>query len=156
MPTRFLINQCQIITFLILKSDNIENSRTELKGIVFPVPTNQIKKTSFIILPYPSTWYICDFSCFKGYVVPTPSIKLLGEPPPPPPPPPSSYAYARGVNLFLQELTPMRRNLRQKVLFKLHIFYSTPFLRFFSFQNSPKNLDSYNLWDYLEKVKCVL
>ena len=26
VPTRFLINQCQIITFLILKSDNIENS----------------------------------------------------------------------------------------------------------------------------------
>ena len=30
MPTRFLINQCQIITFLILKSDNIENSRIKL------------------------------------------------------------------------------------------------------------------------------
>ena len=29
VPTRFLINQCQIITFLILKSDNIENSRKE-------------------------------------------------------------------------------------------------------------------------------
>ena len=27
VPTRFLIYQCQIITFLILKSDNIENSR---------------------------------------------------------------------------------------------------------------------------------
>ena len=27
VPTRFLINQCQIITFLILKSDIIENSR---------------------------------------------------------------------------------------------------------------------------------
>ena len=34
VPTRFLINQCQIITFLILKSDNIENSRVELRGIV--------------------------------------------------------------------------------------------------------------------------
>ena len=30
VPTRFLINQCQVITFLILKSDNIENSRIEL------------------------------------------------------------------------------------------------------------------------------
>ena len=30
VPTRFLINQCQIITFLILKSDIIENSRIEL------------------------------------------------------------------------------------------------------------------------------
>ena len=29
VPTRFLINQCQIITFLILKSDIIENSRIE-------------------------------------------------------------------------------------------------------------------------------
>ena len=45
VPTRFLINQCQIITFLILKSDNIENSRIELKGIVLPVPSNQIKVT---------------------------------------------------------------------------------------------------------------
>ena len=35
VPTRFLINQCQIITLLILKSDNIENSKIELKGIVF-------------------------------------------------------------------------------------------------------------------------
>ena len=33
VPTRFLINHCQIITFLILKFD-IENSRIELKGIV--------------------------------------------------------------------------------------------------------------------------
>ena len=46
-PTRFLINQCQIITFLILKSDNIENSTLELKGIGLPVPSNQIK-----ILPF--------------------------------------------------------------------------------------------------------
>ena len=41
VPTRFLINQCQIITFLIFKSDIIENSRIELRGIVLPVPTNQ-------------------------------------------------------------------------------------------------------------------
>ena len=40
VPTRFLINQCQIITFLILKSDIIENSRIELRGIVLPVPSN--------------------------------------------------------------------------------------------------------------------
>ena len=37
VPARFLINQCKIITFLVLKSD-IENSRIELKGIVLPVP----------------------------------------------------------------------------------------------------------------------
>ena len=37
VPTRFLKNQCQIITFLILKYDIIENSRIELRGIVLPV-----------------------------------------------------------------------------------------------------------------------
>ena len=37
VPTRFLINQCQIITFLILKYDIIESSRIELRGIVLPV-----------------------------------------------------------------------------------------------------------------------
>ena len=52
VPTKFLINQCQIITFLILKYDNIENSRTELKGIVLPVPSNHIKVTFIIILPF--------------------------------------------------------------------------------------------------------
>ena len=52
--TRFLINYCQIISFLILKSDNncIENSRIELKGVVLPVPSNQIKVTFIIILPF--------------------------------------------------------------------------------------------------------
>ena len=48
----WLINQCQIITFLILKSDIIENSRIELKGIVLPAPSNQIKVTFIIILPF--------------------------------------------------------------------------------------------------------
>ena len=52
VPTRFLINQCQIITFLIFKSDNIENSRIELKGILLQVPSNQIKVTFIIILPF--------------------------------------------------------------------------------------------------------
>ena len=52
MPTRFLINQCQIITFLIIKSDNIENSRIDLKGIILQVPSNQIKVTFIIILPF--------------------------------------------------------------------------------------------------------
>ena len=55
MPSRhmtsFLLNQCQIMTFLILKSDIIENSRIELKGIVLPEPSNQIKVT-FIILSF--------------------------------------------------------------------------------------------------------
>ena len=52
VPTRFLINQCQKHSFIILKSDNIENSRTELKGIVLPVLSNQIKATFSIILPF--------------------------------------------------------------------------------------------------------
>ena len=50
VPTMFSINQCQIITFLILKSDNIENSRIELKGIILLVPSNQIKVTFIIII----------------------------------------------------------------------------------------------------------
>ena len=52
VPTRFLINQCQIIIFLILKSDIIENSRIELRGIVLPAPSNHIKVTFIIILPF--------------------------------------------------------------------------------------------------------
>ena len=62
VPTRFLINQCQIITFLILKSDIIGNSRIELRGIILPAPSNQINVTCIIILP--STWYICYFFLF--------------------------------------------------------------------------------------------
>ena len=100
VPTRFLINQCQIITFLILKSDIIENSRIQLRGIVLPVPSNQIKVTFIIIL----TWYICDFFLFhienegkggwiigemggKGYVGPPLKLWRGGKPPPPPPVP---------------------------------------------------------------------
>ena len=52
VPTSFLINQCQIITVLILKYDIIENSRIELRGIVLPVPSNQIKATFIIILHF--------------------------------------------------------------------------------------------------------
>ena len=37
VPIRFLINQSQIITCLILKYDIIENSRIEWRGIVLPV-----------------------------------------------------------------------------------------------------------------------
>ena len=51
-PARFLINLCEIITFLILNSGHIENSTIELKGIVLPVPSNQIKVTFIIILPF--------------------------------------------------------------------------------------------------------
>ena len=58
VPTRLLINQCQIITFLILKSDNIENSRTELKGIVLP------KLKLYLLLFYLQLAYFCVFFLF--------------------------------------------------------------------------------------------
>ena len=76
VPTRFLINQCQIITFLILKYDIIENSRIELRGIVLPVQVGGL------------------FGGPKGMLAPPP--KLLGGPGPPWPP--SSYAYVSGSN----------------------------------------------------------
>ena len=50
VPARFLRNQCQISIFLILKSDIVENSRIELRGMVLPAPSNQIKVTFIIIL----------------------------------------------------------------------------------------------------------
>ena len=65
VPIRFLINQCQMITFLILKYDIIENSRIELRGIVVPVQVGGLLGGA------------------KGML-----------PPPPPPGLPSSYAYA--------------------------------------------------------------
>ena len=97
VPSRFLINQCQIITFLILKSDTIENSRIDVRGIVLPVPSNQIKVTFIII--YPSTLYICDleFEGKYGWIIGgwgggakdmlAPS-QIIGGPPPPLAPPP--------------------------------------------------------------------
>ena len=72
VPTRFLINQCQIITFLILKYEIIENSRIELRGIVLPVQVGGL-------LGGP-----------KGMLAPP--LKLLGGAWPPPGPA-SSYAY---------------------------------------------------------------
>ena len=74
VPTRFLINQCQIITFLILKYDIIENSRIELRGIVLPVQVGGL-------LGGP-----------KGMLAPP--LKLLGGPGPP-----SSYAYVRNAKM---------------------------------------------------------
>ena len=110
VPTRFLTIQCQIITFLILKSDIIENSKIELKGIVLQVPSNQSKVTFIII--YPSTWYICEFFRFHieiegkcGWIIGgpkgvlTPPLKLLGAWPPCPLPP-SSYACVEEFGRF--------------------------------------------------------
>ena len=60
VPTRFLINQFQIIIFLILNSDIIENSRIELRRIVLPVHSNQIKVAFIIILPF-NLVHLCFF-----------------------------------------------------------------------------------------------
>ena len=103
VPTRFLINQCQIITFLILKSDIIENSRIELRGIVLPAPSNHIKVTFIIILSF--NLFHIEIEGKGGWIIGggggggggqrvcwPPPLKLLGGPgplclPPPPPPP---------------------------------------------------------------------
>ena len=107
MPTRLLINQCQIITFHILKSDIMENSRIELRGIVLPVPSYQIE--SYIY--YYFTLQLGNFGTFVifflfhieiegncGWIIGGckwvcwPPLKLLGRaglpalPPPAPPP----------------------------------------------------------------------
>ena len=105
VPTRYLTNQCQIITFLILKSDIIENSRIELKGIVLQVPSNQSKVTFIIILPI--NLVHCEFFRFHieiegkcgwiiwgwgvgggGQRICWPPSQILGGPPPPPLPTP--------------------------------------------------------------------
>ena len=120
VPTSFLINQCQIIIFLILKSDIIENSRIELRGIVLPVPSNLINVAFIIILPFNLVylWFFpvshrnwrkrwVDYWGAKGYVGPPP-LKLLGGLPPPPPPRPPlflrlwhSYSKFRMQGFFL-------------------------------------------------------
>ena len=105
VPTRFLISQCQIITFLILKSDIIENSLIELRGIVLPVPSNQIKVTFIIIFTLQLGTFVI-FSCFtwklkenvgllggQRYVAPPPSQIIVGGLAPLPLPTPSSYTY---------------------------------------------------------------
>ena len=81
VPSRFLINQCQIITFFILKYDIIENSRIELRGIVLPVQVGGL---------------LGGGGGAKGYVGP-PSQIIGGGPGPPGPP--SSYAYVSRAEL---------------------------------------------------------
>ena len=87
VPTRFLINQCQIITFLILKSDKIENSGIKLKGIGLPVPSNQISYIYYYFTLQLGTFMI--FSCFTWKLKENaPPLKLLGGFPPLPLPTP--------------------------------------------------------------------
>ena len=81
VPTRFVTNQCQIITFLILKSDIIENSRIELRGIVLRVQVGGLLGA-------------------KGYV--GPPLKLLGgglAPPGPPLPTPMTLRYFETLDM---------------------------------------------------------
>ena len=99
VPTRFLINQYQIITFLILKYDIIENSRIELRGIVLPVQVGGL-------LGGP-----------KGMLAPP--LKLLGGLAPPPPlapplPTPMKFIHRKGhiaygaLESIAQKATPLR------------------------------------------------
>ena len=46
--------------FSVLTTDNIENSRIDLKGIILQVPLNQIKVTVIIILPF-NLVHLCFF-----------------------------------------------------------------------------------------------
>ena len=71
-----------------LKSDNIENSRIELKGIVLPVPSNQIKVT-FIIILVKCGWIMGGGGGggAKGMLAPLANYWGGGKSPPPPPPP---------------------------------------------------------------------
>ena len=99
VPARFFINQCQIITFLILKSDIVENSRIELRGIVLPVVSTF--KSNYSCIYYYFTLQLGTFVILrkrwvdywgggpKGML--PPPLKLFGGPAPLAPP--SSYAY---------------------------------------------------------------
>ena len=113
MPTRFLINQCQISAFLILKSYIIQNSRIELRGIVLLVPSNQLKVTFIIILPFSLVhlWFLpvshrnwrkmwVDLWLGGQRVCWRPSLKLLGGGPPSLP-----------SSLFLRLCQPNRQDL---------------------------------------------
>ena len=85
VPIRFLINQCQIITFLILKYDIIENSRIELRGIVLPVQVGGLLGGG----P-------------KGMLAPLSNYWGGPAPPPPPLPTPMRRLYA---SLFKSNVT---------------------------------------------------
>ena len=136
--TRILINQCQIITFLILKSDIIKNSRIELRGIVLPVPSNQIKVTFIIILPFNLVhlWFFLfhiEIEGKGGWIIGgggggggakcmlAPPLKLLGEGPAPPPPlapplpTPMLYTIGGTLNHFIWKFEAANFNSRRCV-----------------------------------------
>ena len=114
VPTRFLINQCQIITFLIkIWYYRKFKDRIERNSFASTFKSNYSCIYYYFTLQL-GTFVI--FSCFtqklkkkvsgllggpKGMLAPPP--KLLGGPGPPPPfpppPPPSSYAYVHVKSL---------------------------------------------------------
>ena len=52
-------NQCKIIIFITLKTDNIAKLRIELKSIVLEIPSNKIKGTNI------KSIHLCySFYCF--------------------------------------------------------------------------------------------
>ena len=50
-------NQCQIITFLTLKTDNRAKFRIELKSILLEIPSNKIKGTFIKLVLLCSSFY---------------------------------------------------------------------------------------------------
>ena len=121
--TRFLINQCQIITILILKSDIIENSRIELREIVMPVPSNQIKVTFIIILPFNLVhlWFFpVSHRNWRKRRVDYWGGQRVCWPPLPnywgawPPWPPSSYAYVNNRSTWITVPVFMYTNALEK------------------------------------------
>ena len=89
VPNRFLINQCQIMTFLILKYDIIENSRIELRGIVLPVQVGGLLAKGYVAPPLSNYWGAW----------------------PPCPPPPSSYAYGDTHSApLIQPINPIQHS----------------------------------------------
>ena len=89
VPNRFLINQCQIITFLILKYDIIENSRIDLRGIVLPVQVDALLGGGG------------GGGGGKGYV--GPPLKLLGGPGPPLPTPMNCKTTYTNLNAHMSQ-----------------------------------------------------
>ena len=111
VPIRFLITQCQIITFLILKYDIIENSRIELRGIVLPVQMGGLLGGQRVCWPPLSNYWGAW----------------------PPPGPPSSYAYV----IKAQRLTAINVGLASRIiqtdpvlLYNIQIELERPFIFF--------------------------
>ena len=56
-------NQCQIITFLTLKTDSIAKLEIELESIRSEILSNQIKVHTCIL-----NWYMCDLVFIVSYI----------------------------------------------------------------------------------------